>query len=239
VVLDPAFTACLRRVVTAPPGKKAYSAIVAEVYQPLWNQWLSTKAFPDMSGFRNVYQLTYLKMADQWACQPMTMNMAKLYHLQNSGTPKDPKVALPLTTLYTGPGTAQTKDKKGRVLDERVLYRTDLAAVVEKIRAALQGGWLVHVRVLSGVKMDYTASRAAAEHSLLIVGASGNTFTCADTDPGGEGAEHLMVGATALYFDAGANTLASAVGGGLEVDAGGHQTGNRRHRYQAWTVQSV
>jgi hypothetical protein len=25
----------------------------------------------------------------------------------------------------------------------------------------------------------------------------------------------------------------------MEVDAGGHQTGNRRHRYQAWTVQSV
>jgi hypothetical protein len=175
-------------------------------------------------------------MADQWACQPMTMNLAKLYHLQNAGRPKDPKAALPLTPLYTG--TAETKDKRGRVVDERVVYRTDLAAVVERIRAALDGGWVVHVRVLSGVKMDYTSSRAAAEHSLLVVGHSGNTFTCADTDPGGEGAVHLMGGVTALFFDPTARTFASAVGEGMQVDPGGHQT-DARHRYQAWTVQSV
>jgi hypothetical protein len=238
VVVDPTFTACLRRGIKPPPAKQSYGAVVAEVFQPLWNQWLNTKSFPDMSGFRNVYQLLYLKMADQWACQPMTMNMAKLYHLQNSGKPKDPKAALPFTLLYTGAGSTQTKDARGRVLDERVTYRKDLPTIVEKIRTAVDGGWLVHVRVLSGVAMDYTAKREAGEHSLLVVGHSGNTFTCADTDPGGEGAIHLMGGVTALFFDPGANTFASAVGTAMEVNDAGHQV-NSRHRYQAWTVQSV
>jgi hypothetical protein len=236
VVVDPAFTACLRRAVGPPPAKKAYDKIIAEVFQPLWKQWLDTRSFPDMSGFRNVYQLAYLKMADQWACQPMTMNLAKLHHLKSAGRSKDPKAELPLTQLYAD--TKVTTDSRGRVLDERVIYRKDLPSVVERIRKALDGGWLVHVRVLSGKAMDYTASRAAGEHSLLVVGHSGNTFTCADTDPGGEGAVHLMGGVTALFFDPGANTLASAVGAGMEVDSRGHQT-NRRHRYQAWTVQSV
>jgi len=89
--------------------------------------------------------------------------------------------------------------------------------------------------VMSGVKMDYTTSRAAAEHSLMVVGHRGNAFMCADTDPGGEGAVHTMTGYAGLFYDSAANTLGSGVGAGLEVDDAGMQP-NHRHRYQAWTI---
>ena len=88
---------------------------------------------------------------------------------------------------------------------------------------------------MCGVKMDYTSSRAAGEHSLMVVGYRGNTFMCSDADPGGEGAAHHMTGNAGLFYDSAGNTLGSGVGPGLEVDDAGMQ-GNHRHRYQAWTI---
>jgi hypothetical protein len=243
------FRDALKQVIGAPKDGEAFNKAMERVWRPVWDQWLHTKAMPDMTRESNAYRLTWLKMADQWACQPMTMKLAELYDANAAGTanqrvdPSDPQAAakrkaaaIPFTQLYKG--THVTKNPKGRVTDERVIYRGDLGGQVEKIRTALDLGWFVHVRVLSGVAMDYTSNRAAGEHSLLIVGGRGNAFFCSDADPGGEGSTVQMAGSTTLFYDAGGNTLATAAEEAMTVDESGHQVSNYRHRYQAWTIQT-
>jgi hypothetical protein len=249
VPLTAAFRAALKQVIGPPKDGEAFNKAMQTEWQPLWNEWLRTKAMPDMTKEANAYRLAWLRMADQWACQPMTMKMAELYDAKATGSPNarldpnDPEAAkkrnaaaIGFTPLYTG--TQKTVGKGGVVQDERVLYRKDLGTQVEKIRTALDSGWFVHVRVLSGVAMDYTASRAAGEHSLLIVGYRGNAFFCSDADPGGEGSTMLQVGSTALFYDSVGNTLASAAEEAMTVDEAGMQKTNYHHRYQAWTIQT-
>ena len=228
----------LKAALPVPPQKTSYADVLGAVWAPMWQQWLKTKTFPDITGARNFYKLAYLRMADLWACQPMAMKLAELYDAKATGgevRAKEPKFAFGSVQLYSG--TKMVKDPGSGETSETVLYRSDLGERVEQMRQALDHGWFVHVRVMSGVKMDYTTSRAAAEHSLLVVGHRGNTFLCSDTDPGGEGAVHLQTGYAGLFFDPVANTLASGVGGGLAVGGDGMQA-NNRHRYQAWTMNT-
>ena len=229
--------AVLKVALPVPPVKTSYADVLSAVWMPLWKKWIDTKTFPDLSGARNVYKLAYLRMADLWACQPMAMKLVELYDARATGADvraKDPKFAFGPVPVYQS--TKLIKDKDGLV-SETVKYRPDLGQRVEQMRQALDHGWFVHVRVMSGVKMDYTSSRAAGEHSLMVVGYRGNAFMCSDTDPGGEGAAHHMTGYAGLFYDPEGNTLGSGVGPGLEVDDGGMQ-GNHRHRYQAWTIAS-
>lgn len=235
-------TAALAQVMQAPPPGKAFE-MGMQVYKPLWDRWIETKTFPNVADAANAYKCCYLRMADQWACEPTTRKLPGLYDAQSPGRAKDPKFAFGRTKLATGTKVTRgdVPDGKGGtrqgVIDEQVIYRSDLAAWVERMRLAIDNGWFIHVRVLSGVAMDYTAQPENAEHSLLVVGYRGNEFMCSDADPNGEGAEHLKVGATSLFYSTG--SLATAIGPAREVDLRGFQKSDRHHRYQAWSVETI
>jgi hypothetical protein len=237
------------RPVIGPPQKNVFEEAIQQEWAPLWAQWLKSKTLPDMSAESNVYKLCWLQMADLWACAPMTTNLADLYDAKAKGTandrndPSDPDAAAKRkSTAFGGLQLYQKlppkRDPAGPVVDQRVTYSPELPKHVERMRAALDAGWFVHVRVMSGAMMDDTANVANAEHSLLIVRARGNAFFCADMDPGNEGSAELMTGSTALFFDPGANTFATAPEAGLAVDEHGHQKTNFRHRYQATTAST-
>ena len=261
VTLDPAFVTALKQSVPAPKkGEKSgasFEKAMKDEWRPLWKQWTDTKTLPDMSAESNAFRLVWLRMADKWACQPMTLKIAELYDAKAGAgnarvDPNDPAAAakrkaaaIPFTTLYKGnlakgaTGTVvKGKDKQGHITDERVAYRTDLAAQIERIKTAIDLGWFIHVRALAGKAMDYTASRAKAEHSLLIVGYRGNAFFCADMDSAHEGSAHLVAGSTTLIYDAGGNTFATAAEAELAVDEFGVQKTTFHHRYQAWTIET-
>jgi len=235
-------TAALAQVMKSPPPGKAFE-MGMQVYKPLWDKWIESKAFPDVADAANAYKCCYLRMADQWACEPTTRKLPGLFDAQSPGRAKDPKFAFGRTKLATGTKVTRGPVPDGRggtrqaVVDEQVIYRSDLAAWVERMRLAIDNGWFIHVRVLSGVAMDYTAQPENAEHSLLVVGYRGNEFMCSDADPGGEGREHLKVGATSLFYSAG--SLATAIGPAREVDLRGFQKSDRHHRYQAWSVETI
>ena len=131
------------------------------------------------------------------------------------------------------------------------------------MKAALDGGWVLHVRVVSGggaktphpqpIGPGVFPPRAPAdptEHSLLIIGYRGNGFVVSDADPHGEQKDaRLDTGFTTIYFDSGSNRLSTApdeasfpVVNGLD-DHGGPALGDFQvdghHRYQVWSAFSV
>jgi hypothetical protein len=257
VALGSEFKSAFKQVLPAPKDSSdAFKQGMEREWRPLWDQWLKTKTMPDMKREGNAYRVTWLALADQWACQPMTMNVAALYDKDAAGgpnarfDPKDPESAqkrkdtkidpkVMLANVAKGAtGSTTTKNAEG-VVDERVTYIPGLGKQIERIRSAVDAGWFVHVRVLSGAAMDNTKDRSAAEHSLLIVGYRANAFFCVDMDPGNEGSTALMGGSTTLIYDAGANTFATAAEkDAMEVDKYGVQKVGFHHRYQAWSIET-
>jgi hypothetical protein len=113
-------------------------------------------------------------------------------------------------------------------------YGPGLAGSVAKIIAALDAGWLVHLRVMSGEGGGFPNG----EHSLMAVGHQGNVLMASDSDPGGELDAMLKTGFTPLYFDPAVPRLSTAVNDEefpvLAADTRFQR--NHRHRYQVISV---
>jgi hypothetical protein len=119
----------------------------------------------------------------------------------------------------------------GRVRGDEVVYRSDLATTVEQLRTAIKDGWVVHARVVSGIYLDRAAKGTPnEEHSLLIVGVSGDVFEYLDPDV--SGASHPSRSFNKLHFDPAANRLSTAPDdAGFLVGDDGFQA-DGVHRYQ-------
>ncbi len=114
-------------------------------------------------------------------------------------------------------------------------YGSGLAGSMAKIIAALDAGWLVHVRVMSGEGGGFPSG----EHSLMVVGhQGGNVLMASDSDPGGELDVMLRTGFTPLYFDPAVPRLSTAVNDEefpvLASDTRFQR--NHHHRYQVISV---
>jgi hypothetical protein len=113
-------------------------------------------------------------------------------------------------------------------------YGPGLAGSMAKIIAALDAGWLVHLRVMSGEGGGFPGG----EHSLMAVGHQGNTLMASDSDPRGELDAMLKTGFTPLYFDPAVPRLSTAVNDEefpvLADDTRFHR--NHHHRYQVISV---
>ena len=113
-------------------------------------------------------------------------------------------------------------------------YGPSLGAAIVKIKAALDGGWIVSVRVMSG----WGGGGLRGEHSFILIGYQGNGFTVADSDPGNEGEAAMKSGFTTVYYDPAVPRFSTAVNDAnfpvLVSDS--RLQRNRHHRYQILSV---
>ena len=114
------------------------------------------------------------------------------------------------------------------------------------MKRALDDGWVIHARVLSGVTGG-GKSRAEAEHSLVVYGYSGNAFEYFDPDVGGSNV--ARTGFDRLHYDPKANRFSTAaseadflVYNPPKDDKSGHIRGYQVsgvHRYQVSSIETL
>ncbi len=209
------------------------------IYQTL-NGGFTVAPDPDVSKQKNVSRLHYLAQAEAEVCGFQASFLASRFRAlaNRAGRPApDPAVRVGGLALATGVVAQHRPVKQGGIdvlRGDVCTYGSGLAGAVARIRAALDGGWIVTVRVMSG----FGGGGLRGEHSFALIGHQGNAFTVADSDPGNEGDPRFKTGFTTVYFDPAVPRLSTAVNDaefpGLAAEP--HLQINRHHRYQVLSV---
>jgi hypothetical protein len=125
-------------------------------------------------------------------------------------------------------------------------YGHDLDKQVARMKRAIDDGWVVHARVLSGL-YGGGKSRAEAEHSIIVYGYSGDEFEYWDPDVAGSNL--ALSGFDRLFYDRDANRLSTATSEaelpvyersgaeGSGQEAGWHTKGV--HRYRVTSIETL
>lgn len=211
------------------------------LYNMLSGLYLGAGAEPSLNSHLNVFKAHYLLQAEAEVCGFQAGFLANLFRkkARAEGRPEpDPKARIGGMMLAGKPtvdDTVRVVHGENVIRGEVCTYGAGLAQSVAKIVAALDAGWLVHVRVMSG----YGGGFPAGEHSLMIVGhQGGNVLMASDSDPGGELDDMLKTGFTPLYFDPAVPRLSTAVTDDEFPVLAANKTHqrNHRHRYQVLSV---
>ena len=258
-ITDPALLAA-----TAPFTRfsGAPQKIGESIFTEWWGKYQKDKATADVGPYVNIYALHSHHSAALVQCGAQTGQIAQVYQnaRKAAGESKDPKAAFGAQLA-----THVSRDwavLPGDMCRGDVLQFGNLADSVTRMKAALDGGWVLHIRVVSGggartphpqrIGPGVFPPKAPAdptEHSLLIIGYRGNGFVVSDADPHGERNPALDTGFTTIYFDPGANRLSTAPDeASFPTINGTDDHGNPalgdfqvdgRHRYQVWSAFSV
>jgi len=239
-----AFVAAKPLTVGVDPGpfKKKGTEFLAGwgIYQRL-NGGFVTAPTPDVRGQKNVFRLHYLSLAEPEVCGFQAGFVASRYRAltkRAGARDPDPKAKigpLKLAKKVLPPDRAlRVQDGVSVMRGDVCQYDDDLVAAIPRIKAALDGRWLVKVRLMSG----QGGGGLAGEHSVLLIGYQGNAFTVSDTDPGNEGEEAMQTGFTTIYFDPAVPRFSTAVNdANFPVLASDPRLQlNRHHRYQVLSV---
>jgi hypothetical protein len=208
----------------------------------VWQKhWRSKAATPDTAKFITVAHLFAFFRWESQACKATTHEAARRMAASKVlGGTRSPSTAIGETSLTVASHRDVKIAKDGTGLGDILTYRDDLGAIVARMKTAIEDGWAIHVRVLSG------SGGKDEEHSVLVVGRHADTFFFFDSDIGGSDMANLGYGR--LYYDAKANRLSTAKDDadirvyartdeasdqteGYHVHATGH-----RHRYQPMRI---
>ncbi|GIG55988.1 hypothetical protein Lfu02_03600 [Longispora fulva] len=210
------------------------------LYDMLAGLYLGTGAQPLLTSHLNVFKLHYLAQAEAVVCGFQAGFLANLYRkkARAAGHPEpDPKArigGLMVAESFRNDSRPFTVRGESVIRGDVCRYGAGLASAFGRITAALDAGWLVHVRVMSGEGGGFPGG----EHSLMVIGHQGNTLTASDSDPNGERDAILRTGFTTLYFDPATPRLSTAVNDEEfpvpQSDTRFHR--NHHHRYQVLSV---
>jgi hypothetical protein len=138
-----------------------------------------------------------------------------------------------------------------RVRGDEVVYDDRLPVIVQKMKDALADGWVLHIRVVSGIYLDMAGKGTPyEEHSLLLIGYAGDEFFSFDPDAGSNTASPRAAaglapatnnrGFQSFFFDSTANRFSTAkTDADFPVDYPWGRQANGQHRYQlvrVWTL---
>jgi hypothetical protein len=205
---------------------------------------------PDMSRLLSLLTLRTLRKFDQSACTMHMFEVAQRVKGKGGITGRDSKVKGFHADIATGGGfrDARPVDAAQRYLGD-VANQSGVAGAVANIKKSLDGGLMVHARVLSGVGVgvatklvpDRNAKRVpqgiplGGEHSVLIIGYDGNHFVF--NDPDAKRSNSPERGFGELIFDGIRLTTARSETDLKVSTSGDHEPG--RHRYQVLSLTSL
>lgn len=181
------------------------------------------------------------------ACKVTAARIAKRYIAAGGvGGKRDAGTAIKPTALVASVKDDMTPLAGDLFRGTVASYGADLGKEVERMRRALDDGWVIHARVLSGL-YGGGASRAEAKHSIIVFGYEGDTFEYFDPDVGGSNLKYS--GFDKLYFDRAANRLSTARSeADFAVYEGDGAAGSNRfygwqargvHRYQVTSIETL
>lgn len=204
------------------------------IFEKLWKAYEKPDApFPDLKPYATMGHYQALRRWEMQACKVTATRIARRYIAAGGvGGRRRAETAIKPTALVAGVKRDKTPLGGDLFRGDVATYSSKLADEVEKMRRALDDGWVVHARVLSGIEGG-GASGAEAEHSLIVYGHEGDTFEFFDPDVAGSNLARS--GFDKLYFDRTANRLSTAR---TEADFGayareGAAGSNRHHGWQA------
>jgi len=204
------------------------------IFEKLWKAYESPNAsFPDLAPYMTLGHYQALRRWEFQACKVTATRIAKRYIAAGGvGGKREAGTAIKPTPLVASVKWDDTAVGGDRYRGGVASYSSKLGEEVAKMRRALDDGWVIHARVLSGLEGG-GKSGAEAEHSLIVFGYAGNTFEFFDPDVAGSNVARS--GFDKLYFDPVANRLSTA---SSEADFGvydaeGLAGSNRHHGWQA------
>jgi hypothetical protein len=264
------------------PDEAASEQSGKSVFDELWKanatshgksqQWIR-------SGIATLNHLRGMFLYEKANCWNVATQMGKKFEAATPATssqqrrretmmPNTQLIAEPPFVSKAAPEKAADKTqfaRGGSIRGDEVRYRKDLPAIVDKMRTALADGWILHVRVISGAFLDEPGKGTPLEeHSLLLIGYSGDQFFAVDPDVGsnlaaphaaaagapaelGRGTDKTPRAFQALFFDRQSNRLTTARSDAdfpvhKHIDERGNEfqvQSEGTHRYQAVRVFTV
>ena len=218
------------------------------IFETLWKAYSSpTASFPDLTPYVTLAHYQALKRWELQACKRTAGEIAKRYVAAGGGGGKRTAgTAIRLTPLVGGVKTDATPLGGGLYRGTVATYSSQLGKEVERMKRAIDDGWVVHARVISGI-VGGGKSRAEPEHSLIIYGYSGSAFEYFDPDVAGSNLQ--KTGFDRLYYDSTANRLSTAQSEAQfpayaydKPDEAGHRSGYQVsgvHRYQVSSIETL
>ena len=218
------------------------------IFEKLWKAYEKPDApFPDLTPYATMSHYQALRRWEMQACKVTATRIAKRYIAAGGvGGGRSAQTAIKPTALVASVKYDETQVGADLFRGGVATYSSKLADEVERMRRALDDGWVVHARVLSGIEGG-GASGAEAEHSLIVFGYDGDTFEFFDPDVAGSNLARS--GFDNLYFDRAANRLSTAR---TEADFGAYDqegpAGTNRHhgwhahgvhRYQVTSIETL
>ena len=209
------------------------------IYQTL-NGGFRVAPDPDVSKQKNISRLHYLAQAEPEVCGFQAAFLATRFRAlaNRAGRPApNPKVHVGGLALATGVSrsigcSSRTASTSVAVTSARTVRGS--RGSVAKIKAALDGGWIITVRVMSG----FGGGGLRGEHSFALDRLPGQRLHGRRQRSRQRGADKLKTGFTTVYFDPAVPRLSRAVNDAefpvLAAEA--HLQINRHHRYQVLSV---
>jgi hypothetical protein len=235
------------------------------IYYSLWAQLNKGDQVPALTRYESIPTLKAVWEWENQACGFTGSIVANRYVRkekakdidQRANPDAERKKSTAVWATLAGSATRDMRPTSGFRLGD-VLNQNGVAAVVPKMQIALDDGWILHARVLSGV--DYGHGDATAhfdkleakgkapkqpqrigkppeEHSIMIIGydANSNEFVFWDPDSGSSNKHGAGFGS--LFFS-GSHLSSASNDADLAVDNDGNHRGGSEHRYQVITISS-
>lgn len=211
-----------------------------EVSQLLWQNRNSKEIIPPLKRYSNFPMLMKVYSAESVACGAVADIAIRRFASHGGFTDIDPAMDRKDKTLkgksfYVATGIKRHNDvsHEGSMdyyKGDEVLYGGSLASAVAEVRRALDAGFLVHARVVSGVGVGGDRPVLKTEHSIVIIGYDGpNLFVFWDPDANSSTMPRQGFG---YLFHSQGRFGTPGDDQSFRVDAAGDHAGGGQHRYQ-------
>ena len=180
----------------------------AAAYTKLWNEYAKPGAdLPDMSAYENYASLAGIHAYENIACKATTERLgAKASAGRGGKGRRNASTSIPKDTSIAADVKRDVGFENGMVRGDVVVYASSLESHVTKMRKALDDGWTIHARCISGT--TGVEGGRSPDHSILIYGYAGDVFHFFDSDVGGTGG--LTPGWGRIYYDRSVPRLSTA-----------------------------
>ncbi len=204
----------------------------------LWKRYHNADAVPDFEagGFLRVDVLHALSLIEPSMCLSTADDVVELFYARGGfpGTARAKGTNMPPSSTSSHVVTVEPQTDPYPKLGDIAIGSKNLPGVLATLRTALDDGHLVHARVLSG------AYGPSDEHSLIVLGYTGNGFAFWDPDSSQSATPETGFGKLFFFDDSGGgqtsgphfSTAENAAELPVSSGDGMHVSPSSQHRYQ-------
>ncbi len=241
------------------PLLKSSSPQGKTIYYQLWGELKQTDQVPNLDKYRSLSALQAIWEWENQACG-YTGSLTTSRYTQKGGAKKvNPDAKRRKSTAvwatFAASGTRDMRKLPNGLRQGDALIFSGVGAMIPKMQAALDDGWVLHARVVSGIDYGWgehakafdkqqakgkppvqpqAIGKPPEEHSIMLIGYDGNEFVFWDPDSTSSSLHGQGFGSV-FFAD---NRLSTAENNSAFPvnDEGDHQNGE--HRYQIILVSS-